>query len=91
MRRLGILEIFLIQFIFYIILWLWNDYIATLVSVVFTAISFFILIIALLSELIEPSKFPRWYYALMFVSIIAPVVATLIFVGIMGADFNWIR
>lgn len=31
-RRLNITEIFLLQAIFYTLLWLWNDYVATLLS-----------------------------------------------------------
>ena len=91
MQRVRPLEIFLIQFIIYTVLWLISDFTATLVTLVFTAIFIFVFIIALISELIEPSKVPRWYFGFMIVSILAPIIAAVIFVGIMGADFDWTK
>ena len=91
MKRLRPIELFLIEFIIYTLLWLSNDYVATLLTLLFSTIFFFILIISLITELIEPSKVPRWYYSFMLVSILAPVIAAIIFVGIMGADFDWTR
>jgi hypothetical protein len=62
---LSLSEIFMIQAILYLILWLWNDYAATIFSLSFAAIAFFILIIALIAEVIEPSKVPRKYFYVM--------------------------
>ncbi len=90
MLRLRPIEIFLIQFIFYLALWLWNDYVATLVSTIFASICLFILIISLITELIEPSKVPRWYFMLMAASIIAPILAALLFVGLMDGQLDWV-
>ena len=90
MQQLRPVEIFLIEFIIYSILWLWNDYVASLLTVVLPTIFFFILIIALLAELIERSKVPRWYYYFMAVSVLAPIVAALVFVFFVGADFEWL-
>jgi len=64
------IELFLIQFIIYSVLWLWDEYIASLLTLVFTAITIFILAISLMAEFIEPSKVPRWYFYSMVVSII---------------------
>ena len=82
---------FLIQFIIYTALWLISDFTATLVTLVFTAIFIFVLIISLIAEFIEPSKVPPWYFRFMIVSILAPIIAAGIFVGIMGADFDWTK
>lgn len=84
-------EWFLIQLVFYFILWLINDYTATLVSVIFMVIFAAILIVALISELIEPSKVPRSYFWFMVISILAPILAGLIFLIIIGGDLNWIK
>ena len=74
-------ELFLIEFIFYLLLWIWNDYLASLVSVIFGTIVFFVLIISLIVEAIERSKVPRSYFWFMLVSILAPiVVAGIMFV-----------
>ncbi|MEM1323616.1 MAG: hypothetical protein AAGG75_25365 [Bacteroidota bacterium] len=91
MFRLRPIEIFLLQFIFYLLLWLWNDYLATLLSGILAVVCFSILIISLITEWIEPSKVPRWYFWLMLASILAPVLAALVFVGLMGGELNWIN
>ena len=89
MQKIRPIEVFLIQFIFYSILWLLNDFVASLLTAVFPAIFLFILIISLLAELIERSKVPRWYYYLMIASILAPILAAFVFVFFMGANFEW--
>ena len=90
MLSLRPLEVFLIQLIFYISLWLWNDYTATLVSAIFGTICLFILIISLITEWIEPSKVPRWYFGMMIASILAPLIAALIFVGLAYGQPDWL-
>ncbi len=89
MPKIRPVEIFLIQFIIYCILWLWDDYVASLLTLVFTAIFIFLFIISVLAELIEPSKVPRWYYYFMGISVLAPIIAALVFVLFMGVDFEW--
>lgn len=90
MPKIRPVEIFLIQFIIYCILWLWDDYVASLLTLVFTAIFIFLFIISVLAELIEPSKVPRWYYYFMGISVLAPIMAALVFVLFMGVDFEWL-
>ena len=90
MPKIRPIELFLIQFIIYSLLWLWDEYLASLLTLVFTAISIFILAISLMAELIEPSKVPRWYFYSMLVSIIAPILATIVFVYFVGMEFEWL-
>jgi len=91
MKKIRPIELFLIEFIIYSLLWLWDDYIASLMTVVMTSICFFILIISLITELIEKSKVPRWYYYFMVISVIAPIIVALVFIAFMGADFEWMN
>lgn len=84
-------EWFLIQLVFYFVLWLISDYAATLVSLIFIFIFAAILIVALISEMIEPSRVPRSYYWFMLVSILAPILAGAIFLIIIGGDLNWLK
>lgn len=91
MLKLRPIEWFLIQFVLYIGLWLISDYIATLISVIFVVIFAAILIIAAISEMIEPSKVPRSYYIFMIVSILAPLLAGILFLSIIGGDLNWLK
>jgi hypothetical protein len=89
--KLRPIEWFLIQFVLYIGLWLINDYAATLVSVIFIVINAAVLLVAGISELIEPSKVPRSYYIFMAVSILAPLLAGILFLTIIGGDLNWLK
>ncbi|MCB9081539.1 MAG: hypothetical protein H6555_07505 [Lewinellaceae bacterium] len=75
MKRLRASELMLLELIIYIVLWLNNDYLASLVSIIFGSICLAILIISLLVEWIERSKVPRWYYYYLAVSILAPIIA----------------
>ena len=84
MRRLLIIEIGLGQVALYLLLWLWNEYNASLFSLVFGAIFLFLLVISAIAEFIEPSKVPRWYFGFMAVSVAAPLLAALIYVAING-------
>ena len=84
------IELFLIQIVFYILLWIWNDYVASLVTAIFTAILVFVLIISLLVEWIERSKVPRSYFTFMFVSIIAPILVSIVMVMVKGLP-SWLE
>jgi len=66
--RVSLFEIFLIQVILYTIIWLTNDYIASYMSIVIPAICGAILIVAVISEYIEPSKISRKYFWFMGIS-----------------------
>ena len=83
-------ELFLLQIVFYILLWIWNDYVASLVTAIFSSILFFILVISLLVEWIERSKVPRSYYLFMLVSIIAPILVSIVMVMVKGIP-GWLE
>ncbi|MFT5747593.1 MAG: hypothetical protein ACI920_002982, partial [Saprospiraceae bacterium] len=70
MQRIRPIELFLIQVLLYGLFWVWNDYIATLISTTFAIIAFCVLIVSLIAELLERSKVPRWYFWGMAVSVI---------------------
>ncbi len=91
MLKLRPLEWFLVQFILYILLWLSSDYIATLISVIFIVVFAAILLVAGISELVEPSRVPRSYYFFMVVSILAPLLAGALFLLITGGDLIWLK
>jgi len=84
MRRPSSIELLLFQLVIYFMLWLGNDYVATMISLVFAGIFFLILIISLMVEGVESSKVPRWYYGYMLVSTLAPIVSSGIYVLIYG-------
>lgn len=85
------LEVFFIELIIFLLLWLVDDYLATILSLTFSGICLGVLIIAGFAELIERSKVPRWYYYVMLVSIIAPLLSGAIYVGLMGGNLFWLE
>lgn len=89
MPRLRLFEIFLLEILIYLVLWLWNDYIASLISVLMIAIFTGILIVAIIAELIEKSKVPRSYFYFMAGSVLIPIIVGLIFFWLMGGELEW--
>lgn len=89
-NRLSLLEIFLLESVVWLALWLFNDYLATLLTIILTAIVFAVLMIALIAEWIERSKVPRKYFGVMGVSVLAPLVTALIYVLILGGKLDFL-
>lgn len=86
---IGPLEVFLIEIVIYMALWMYNDYLASLLSLILACISFMILVVSLGVELIERSRVPRWYYFFMAASVLAPILSGLIYYFISG-ELNWV-
>jgi hypothetical protein len=86
--RTNIIEISLIQLIFYIGVFLWNQHIGVLLSLSFAGISLSIVILSYLADWIEASRVPAWYYPLMWISVICPIVVWIFFVLIGSANFQ---
>lgn len=90
MRTIRPVELFLIEMVIYLLLWLINDYLASLLSIILGTICLLILIISLIVEAIERSKVPRWYYFFLAMSVLAPVAAALIYLFISGG-VDWMK
>ena len=89
MLKLGPLEILFIETIFYFLLWMANDYLATMFSLILGSIFFLILLVSLIVEFIERSRVPRWYFTFMAMSVAAPILAAAIFFGVSGGTMEW--
>ncbi len=90
MFKLRPIEFFLMQVIGYLGIWLYNDYMGSLLSIVFAGIFLAILIISLIVEWIEPSKVPRSYFLMMLVSVLAPIIAMGLYLLVMGGKVEWL-
>lgn len=90
MSKIRSIEILLIELILYMLIWFFNEYLATLLSLIFGTICLLILLISLVVELIERSKVPRWYFSFMFMSVLAPLLAAIIYLGISGG-MDWME
>ncbi len=88
--RINLAIILLLQAVIYSGLWLWNEYVAVYLTLIFPGIIIVILIIAGLADLIEPSRIPGWYYWLMIVSIITPLVIGVVFYSLYQGRLDWL-
>ena len=84
-------EVFLVEAIVYLLLWMWNDYVATILTLSFTAIALFILLVSLVAELIERSKVPRWYFGLMVISVVTPLIVGVFFMVLKKGGLDWMH
>lgn len=88
--RLSLPEIFLLEVVAWLGLWLLNDYLATLLTLILGAIVSAVLAIALIAEAIERSKVPRRYFYIMLLSIAAPVCAAGLYLLIFGGELSFL-
>lgn len=89
--RLSLLEIFLLEVVVWLGLWLSNDYLATLLTLILVAIVLAVLLIALMAEAVERSKVPRRYFYVMALSVIAPIVAATLYMFIFGGQLEFLE
>ena len=89
--RLSVLEIFFLELIIWLAIWLLNDYLAALLTIILVAIVFAILVFSLISEWIERSKVPRKYFWVMGISVLTPIIAALIYWLIFGGQLTFLQ
>lgn len=83
--------IILIQAVIYCSIWLWDEYVASYLTLIFPGLILAVLIIATLADLIEPSRIPKWYYGLMIVSILTPLLIGTLFYFIYEGRLDWLK
>ncbi|MCA0235593.1 MAG: hypothetical protein LCH81_04345 [Bacteroidetes bacterium] len=91
LKRISLLEIFLMEMVIWLGLWLSNDYVATLLTLTIGAIVSAVLIIAGLAELIERSKVPKRYFQIMGISILSIVLSALLYMWLFEGRLNFIE
>ena len=79
------------QAVAYSAIWIWNEYVAFYITVIFPSIILFLMILSLIADLIEPSRIPRWYYKLMLISIVIPVMIGGVFFFIYEGKFDFLQ
>lgn len=90
MIKLGFWEFLLIEILLFIGIWLWDDYLGTMVSIIWSGICFLILAVSLIVELIERSRVPKSYYLFMVASVLAPLFAAGVYYAIVG-QLEWTK
>ncbi len=90
MQKIRASEVLLIEIILYILLWFANDFLATMLTVIQAGLCFLVLLFSLVAEWIEKSNVPRWFFNILWVSIVAPLLAAAIYIGFTGGLPTWI-
>jgi hypothetical protein len=83
-------EILLIDAITMIIIWLSNEYLASLLTFVSVPIFFGILVISFIAEKIETSKISNDYWKLMIGLCLIPTIIFIIFHFINKGEYTWL-
>jgi hypothetical protein len=79
MNTSQLILISLLQAILYSSIWLWNEFVASYVTLVFPAMIAVILFLSAIADWIEPSRISKWYYVIMIVSIFIPILIGVTF------------
>lgn len=89
--RLSLFEIFLLETIGWLALWLISDYVAALLTLIVGAIVSAVLAIALIAELIERSRVPKKYFQVMALSILSLFLAAAIYGLLLGGRMDFLN
>ena len=89
--RLTLFEIFMLETVVMLGLWLLNDYVAALLTLILAAVVSAVLIIALISEWIERTKVPKKYFQAMGLSVLALVCAAVIYLAVSGGNLDFLK
>lgn len=76
--RLVSIEAFLVQVVLYLLIWLLNDYLALILSLILGGIALAVYLISKAVELVEQSRVPKVYYRFMVICFTAPLLAGII-------------
>jgi len=83
-------EIILIEIIIFTALWLYDEYVAFILSIIIPSILFAILLVSLILELIEKSNVPRSYFKTMFLAVIPPIIIAALYIYNSGGQMDWL-
>jgi len=82
------LEIFLIEIIIFLGLWLWNELVAKVFTLIIPIVCGAILLIAVISELLERTKISRLYFIGMLISTLTPLLVAFFYLWLNGKPFS---
>lgn len=89
--RLSLFEIFLLQTVIWLGLWLLSDYVAALLTLIIGAIVLAVLAFALIAEVIERSRVPKKYFQVMALSILSMAAAAGIYLTLLGGQMDFLN
>lgn len=86
-----LLMIALGQAILYLLIWLVSDYIGLLLCLGVSLISFSILVISWIADRLEYAGVPSWYYPLMIMSTLIPMLIIALFWFFKSGEMDWMK
>jgi len=86
----NLLIVALAQCVIFTAAWIWNEYVATYATIILPGVMLVILLLSLIADWIEPSRIPKWYYAIMVITILIPVVIGMFFMYIYHGKLSWL-
>jgi len=72
-------------------MWLLDEYLASLLTVILVPIFFFILVISLIAEVVERSRVPRSWFYIMLISVVIPLIIAILVYTLYEGAFDWLQ
>ncbi|MEP7321358.1 MAG: hypothetical protein ABI761_05540 [Saprospiraceae bacterium] len=91
MNKEKLILIALGQAIFYSLIWLMSDYVGLILCLSISLISFAIWIISWISDRLEYANVAFWYYPLMIMSTIIPLIIIALFWYLKAGEMDWMK
>lgn len=85
-------EILIIEAIVFILFWILNEYLASLLTFIAVPIFSGILVVSLIAEKIEKSEVSKEYFYLIgWLALIPAIIFAMIFISNGGTSFDWAK
>lgn len=91
MFRISLIESFLLQTFLYALIWYFNEYVGSLLSILIPPIAFALLCISYITERIEKSKVPSSYFRHMWLVVFVPLLVGAAFTLVYKGNFDWLQ
>lgn len=85
------IEIFLIEVVVFMALWLFLPFWASLLTFIIPMIGLPILLISLIAEWLERTRISRLYFVVMFISILVPPLVAVVYSLLSGNEWNFLN
>lgn len=81
-------QLFMVECMVWLAVWLLNDYLAALLTAILGSMVFAVWLIAKISEYLEPSRVPSWYFSVLLTTLLATLSTAGFYVVLNGGlDF----
>jgi hypothetical protein len=85
-------EILVLEAIVFILFWIFNEYLASLLTFIAVPIFSGVLVVSMIAEKIEKSKVSKeYFYLLAGLALIPSIIFALIFISNGGTSFDWAK